>query len=546
MGWSWHVPRPMGALALACLGLLACGSESSSDAKHPLLQDARISDLIGGGRLSYYDRDTQDMVTIQVEKLNGTGGDPLKRAKEELGQMGSEAAVQLRRVFDANFTNQRGIPFLENALDAAALNPSDEAHDMVMAALDHPMEAVRSRALAGLISAHARPGDFHDLQQRFLTNDSMSVRRKYLRAMFRADRERAEQAALDWIQRGEHEAFLVDFVKGLGGSKRKETGLLAGILYKQLPLVYQPELAVIAANLGDASALEFVRAELRDPDSARQMRAAQAFGSVGMYAEIQHAVLNGATPNVRMMAQQNLALGAAQSAEVQDWMASGLTDPNAKMRDFSLAELCRVGYPSALDQALAQLKGRLELLQPALLALQPAMRSDPALARRAFDVLSERYRDETAASDAFPGRTLKALGLVPGRASAEFLRQRALEWDEFQVDGIRAHRWIMVGASNTGVEGLGHLYESLASETDPYRRIDLIDAIASVPGDASRSWLLELLESGQDPYEGLFTAAQLIRMGPSRLVAPRVSLYCLGLEHVECRQALQAMMWEWY
>lgn len=546
MDLGWHVWRSIGALFLACLGLLACGSESSSDSGHPLLQDARIRDLIGGGRVSYYDRDTQDMVTIQVEKLNGTGGDPLRRAKEELGQMGGEAALQLRRVFDANFTNQRGIPFLENALDAAALNPSDEAHDMVMAALDHPMEAVRSRALAGLISAHARPGDFHDLQQRFLTNDSMGVRRKYLRAMFRADRERAEQAVLGWMQRGEHEAFLADFVTGLGGSKRKETGLLAGLLYQDLPLLHQPELAAIAANLGDASALEFVRAELRNPDATRQMRAAQALGAVGMYSELKQAVLDGATPNVRLMVMQNLAAGAEANPEVQDWMASGLTDPNAKMRDFALAQLCRVGYPSALEQALAQLKGKLELLQAALLALQPAMREDPRLAQRAFEILTQRYRDEAATSEDFPGRTLKALGLVPGRASAEFLRQRALEWDEHQVDGIRAHRWIMVGASNTGSEGLAYLFESLASERDPYRRIDLIDAIASVPGDATREWLLELLESGQDPYEGLFTAAQLIRMGPSRLVAPRVSLYCLGLEHVECRQALQAMMWEWY
>ena len=535
-----------GLCLIGCLAMLACAGGEEVTAVHPLSLDPRIAPYLGGGRISYYDRDTQDVVSIQVQKLNGTGGDPLHRAKEELGEMGTSAAIELRRVFDANFTNQRGIPFLENALDAAALNRSQEAHDMIMAALDHPMEAVRQRAISGLIAAHARPEDFQELKLRFETNDTPAVRRKYLRAMFLADPVRAEQAALEWIQRDEMQSFMAGMMTGLEGSTRPETGLLCGLIYPDVSPLFAVQMAATAARFGDASALAYVQGELNSNDGTRQLRAVQAFGKAEMYSELKNGLSGSLSGNVRILVIQNLSAAAQDNPEIQGWMATGLTDQSASVRDFTLVELCKVGYEPALDQALAQLNGRVELLQPALIALQSSMAKDPQLASRAFDILTRRYAEELAASDELHGRTLKAIGLIPGRSSAEFLRRRALELGELKVEGMGVHSWVMIAASNTGEQGLGYLFDCLAEERDATRRIDLIDAIASVREDSSRLWLFALLEGEQDPYEALFTAAQLVQMGPSKLVASRIKTYCLKLEHVPTRRALQALLWKWY
>ncbi len=486
-------------------------------------------------------------MAIQVQKLNGTGGTPLHRAKEELGHMGRPAAQALRRVFDANFTNQRGIPFLENALDAAALNPTDEAHELLLAALDHPMEAVRQRAISGIIAGQAHPEDFDKLKDRFETNEAPEVRRRYLRAMFEADQERAEQASLVWIQRGEYPGYLAGMMSGLQGSSRPETGRLCADLFQDVPSIYKGFLAAVAARFGDLDALDFLHEELESGDAGRQMRAITAFGSVGMYAELKPYVSRGLGPNVRLVVLQNLAPGAETNLELQEWISAGLSDPDAKVRDFTLLQLCTVGYAPALDQALEQLSRRVELMQSALLALQPPMNQDEKLAARAFGILSQRYAEELAAAPAqFHGRTLKAIGLVPGRASASFLRERALELGDLQVEGMGVHTWVMISASNTGAQGLAYVNECLSTEEDPVRRIDLLDALAAVRSDATRDWLFGALDQSTDPYEGLFIAAQLIRMGPSTVVASRVKQYCFARSHLETRQALQALLWKWY
>ena len=122
-----------------------------------------------------------------LEKLANAGGDPLKRAKEELGALGEPAADALRRLFDESYTNAELGPVVENVLDAAALNPTDTSHGVIRRALDHPMEAVRHRAMIGMIARHAKPSDFDVFAERVGGPESVEMQR------LQVQRQRREQ-----------------------------------------------------------------------------------------------------------------------------------------------------------------------------------------------------------------------------------------------------------------------------------------------------------------------------------------------------------------
>jgi hypothetical protein len=108
----------------------------------------------------------------------------------------------------------------------------------------------------------------------------------------------------------------------------------------------------------------------------------------------------------------------------------------------------------------------------------------------------------------------------------------------------------MIQASNTGVAGRTYLARELDGETDPLRRIDLVDAVASHRDDTARAFLLEFVHGGaRSPLERLFAASALIRVGPSWEVAPllkRVAYAMLSPEEGRARMALQCLLWQWY
>src|SRR5262245_31111240 len=72
----------------------------------PRLSDVRLAELlepcVQGG---FYDKSLSDVVPILIEKLQRGGGEPLKRAKEELGAAGEEGGRALARLFDQYFSD---------------------------------------------------------------------------------------------------------------------------------------------------------------------------------------------------------------------------------------------------------------------------------------------------------------------------------------------------------------------------------------------------------------------------------------------------------
>ncbi len=545
--------RRLGAIAalavLAGLWLGRCGGGPKSPpvTTTPLERDPRIAELlvpcVQGG---FYDKGVADVVPILIEKLKKSGGEPLKRAKEELGASGEEGGSALARLFDQYFSDPMADPYLENALDAASLNAGKSAHDLLLRALSHARESVRQRAMMGLAAGRARPADFDVFVERLEGSDTHTLRALYARALFVADRGRAELVVLRWMRAKRQEDVWNDVVHDLAQARSEEVvGLAAGI-FSALDPFFGVWVAVPPAVAGDASALEYLRAEREHEAPERRLAAVGALSEGGLVQEILPA-LEDPDAQVRVLAVNGVARGRALESRFLDRLASKLADGSPLVRGLALKELCRHADAAAIDQALQGLGSGPEFLEESLRALLEPMGADPSLARRAYDRIVERYRSEEHRPLQQRTATLKAMGIVPLREAAAFLREVALAAEGETIESLRAHEWVMIQASNTGAAGRAFLFEELEHEADPLRRLDLVSAVGSARDDAAREALLLFVEErARNPFEILYAASRLAKIGPARRIAPRLKRVAIRIEDGKIRSAFHCLLWIWY
>jgi hypothetical protein len=539
---------PALGLALGVV-LVRCGGEEPAQAApvDARLADVRMAELLEpclqGG---FYDRAVSDVMPILVEKLKTAGGEPLKRAKEELGAAGEEGGIALARVFDQYFADAMNGAYVENALDAASLNPGDAAHALLLRALSHPRESVRQRAMTGLVSGRARAVDYDVFRQRLADADTPTLRGLYARALFVAERERAALDVLRWMRERQQEDVWLDVVRELAQARSTQAGALARGVYAALDPLLGVWVAVPAAVGGDQAALTFLRAEREHEDPRRRLSAVEGLSLGGLVDEVLGA-LEDPDSQVRALALTGAVRTGKLDAPRIDRLAGLLADGSPSVRALALKELCGLGDATALEQALRGLAGGQDFFEESILALIDPLKKDAALARRAFEVLTERYRSEEHRPIAQRSGTLKALGIVPLRESAEFLRQVALAAEGQTIEGLRAHEWILIQVVNTGQAGRTFLVEELTRETDLLRRLDLEAAIGSTREEDARDALLAFAEQGtQDPYEILYAASRLVKIGPARVVAPRLKRLATRIEDGKVRSAFHCLLWRWY
>ena len=517
-------------LLFAAVTLVSCGSEEIAEpAADPLRSDKRIAPLLVLGKQhGFYDRFVDDMIPVLVEKLKTSGGDPLKRAKEELGDLGEPAAVELRRLFEESFSDAFLSAYLENALDAVGRNPTDEAHALLLRALDHPMESVRNRAMLAIVAHHARPEDFDLLAFRFQSEaEPPELRKLYLRAMFLADPARAGALGVAWLQEKQYQPFWINLCAHLSEVDDDDVGRACAALYEELSHPKSLQVATPAARAGVPEAIAFLRASLDGTYPSERILAARALGDAGHTELLEPALLDETDANVKIMAIDAILRQEEHDPQQLEWVATALTDADPEVRAHALKVLCELGYEPALSEAISMLGDNAKRLGSALRALREPLK-DPAFSKRALerlmevhDLESHRPLDERLA-------TFKAIGLVQLPEAARFLRETALAETELTtLEGLRTHEWLMIHASNTGAEGRRWLFDQLAVETDPLRRIDLLSAACSTRAPeeraAVRERLLELCEgAAQSGLELLYAAERAAKIGPSRVVAPRL------------------------
>ncbi len=533
---------------------LAAGCDGGRDEPvHPLLSDGRVVELLQDcQRGSYYDQFVDDMLPILMRKLKETGGDPLKRAKEELGAMGKPAAEALRRLVDESFTDPSKGPYIENAIDALALNATREAHDVLIHSLDHPMSSVRQRAMLALVARHALPVDFDTFVYRAEGSEPVELRRIYVRGMFAADRARAEERATEWLRDGEFVEFHLDVALQLQKSTLDSTGHACAELLEGTSAMLAPLLAAPALRVDDPAAATLLGEMIRSGPPNERLRAVQSVGAAGHYDELREPLSSDADATVRMIAIDALMANPELTAAQRAWVETAMTgDASPVVRSHALVELCKLHVPAAIDQALVFLNEDGGELQSSLQALSTIVRDDDDLARRMYDQLLARHASEELRPIDERTATFKAMGIVPLPEAALFLRGLGLAHSREEIEGLRAHEWLMIQATNTGRPGLEALWRELPGETDPVRRLDLIGAVASASNAEQRHWirelLIELIVSGTDSeYERLFVAAQLMRVGPSVAVAPRLKPISREFADARLQVALQCLLWRWY
>jgi len=495
-----------------------------------------------------YDVVTSDMLPRLIEKLEKGRLDPMKRAKEELGQMGAPAIPALRRLVERHYANAFSAGLVENALDAIAMNPAEEARPIVFDCLRHPQESVRDRAVRALIARHARPEDFDPLVARLDGPETSTLKKLVAMALHDADPARAEALYLSWLREDRHGELLPKVLPLLTSSRLPETARTCAELFRKAEQPWISSVAAPAARAGDTEALLYFDRALVDEDPQVRLTAAHAVAEAGLGALLAPVLAEDRNTEVRTIAANGLAQLEELTAEQHGYLTAAMDDEAPEVSAFALQVLAERGDPNALDRALSYLgeKDGGEL-RAAMLALRDPMERDPELARRAWDVARERNESEEHMPIEMRLATFKAIGMIPRPEAAELLHRIGIEHLDVELEGLRAHRWLMTFASNTGPPGRARLAELFEAEDDPRRRLDLIGAIGSARSDAVREHLQRITEeTARSPYEALYAASILVNVGPARLVADRLQRVYYKTPPGEAFDAFEALLWEWY
>jgi HEAT repeat protein len=259
---------------------------------------------------------------------------------------------------------------------------------------------------------------------------------------------------------------------------------------------------------------------------------------------------NALWPMDRSMEFLRLPPGPARERTLASLRAR-LDDPSQPVREEAWSVLLRCGDPEAFDRALLALGESERSLQLLVQPLRDCLRREAeaggsALIERALARLEELLAEREA--EPLAGRRLRllqTLALVPDARSAERLLGLARSSDT-TIEGLRAHEWLLIQASNSGPAGRTRLHAALFEESDPIRRLDLIWVLGSVPDEASRVRLLELLDDERfSQAERLYAAQQLCQMGPTERVASAIKRLAPRFDN-QARRGLQCLLWRWY
>lgn len=540
-------PARFGGLLVALLGAACGGSEEPLDPVNPVRADPRVDELIyeACARTDHYDRDTADIVPALVEKLVKGKKEPMRRAKQELSELGEPAAAALLRLVDQYFSDPNGAAYIQNALDALAGMQGSTVTSALVRCLGHPVSSVRARALRALAQRPAEPSDYERLRQH-LDFEGVENRPLVVSALHHADPARAEAEFLRWLRDGSYTGLWPHLQQLILESQAPGVLEAASELYAEAPIEIRSCLAVLALRGGDEEAGDLLRSDLASPYPVRRTRVVLVLNAREHRDLLLQTLAGDPEENIRLEAAQALSRGEPD-AEVRAALVQGMDDRSLAVRSLCLDTLVGWSEDAAVDRALADLLSpSRETLMRGMDSLRPAMQDDPGLADRAFERLRKRYEREQERSLTSQRWTLQVMGQVPSEAAARFLHELPLE-EGVVIDGFPAARWMLLQLSNTGEPGQALVAADLETETDPLRRLDLIWALSMRRTELAREAMLGALDSphGSD-LERLYLAARLVQLGPATRVAPVLQQAVLRVQEAEVRRAFQCLLWNWY
>lgn len=535
----------LAALLGGCDGGEAATREHAAELS-PLVSDSRLNFLLAPCSRGYhYDVNTADIDGILTETLLHGFKEPLRRARSELAVRpgGLDIAMRIMRRY---WTDSDGKNHIRNALDVAALSSDPRAREMLVEALGHPMEDLRVLSVRAL-KRHGREEDW-DAVRNALDLSSPPFVVDFIQALHAIDHERTNASILDWVDGGSLEGIWKDILPLVASTTDPELVERCRAMWPKLAKGQAAPLVVAAARAGDEEARNVSRA-WRDDEADTTLRRITllALGRAEQYEELVPALQKDGSHENRLLAMGMLSVTPELTERMSAHLAAGMNDPVESVAVGCTAALARIGNAGAIDRGLEMMRDDSPgAMQSGLRVLREAMQADPAVARRAFDVAVNRYEETAHRPLDERSLFLVAMGQVPLEVSARRLLDEATR-AEGAIQNFSARQWITMQAGNVGESGHELVLALLQEEDDVAHRIDLIEALSMRGGEQAREVLLDYVNGERaTPYEILYAADRLVRIGPAGAVAPVLKRVTLRVEQPDVRRALQCLLWASY
>lgn len=542
-------PDTAGADGVANGNEIANGTGTQGLTLEDLGLDPRLTEIqFDCADLGPYLRDTADPIPILIGKLEHGDAEVLARATEELGAMGERAVPALERLLAEQFRDPQRVLPMQNTVRALALNKTDAATELLLLVLTHPEAALRHQALKVLEKRDIGPQHYDQLIDAALFEGGFA-QTSALIALHASDPVAAAHQIVDWLL--EQRRVLDDRAVGRLLVTTDDADLL--VRFRDLHGAIEPRFSIYTDvalyAVGDEAATARTLERLVSPDPgerARILSAAQAAGSVELLDAIAREEPD---PSLRTQAVQHLigVLDGDLGEAAADTLVTALDDPDRSVRWAALDALVRRRHPVAVDRALALLDGGRQELETVLPALHQAMLVDPELAARGRAMIASRLQADESVASASQLALVQALALCPGEESARAVLSIADNApDDLVLEKIRAYRYLAIQLANTGVDGRRVVYERLETQTEPLRRIDLLWAIGAHRDDLARELLADHVDRDDvDPWERVYAAVLLAKVGPTEIVAPILKAASRRFEQPQ-RRALDCLLHRWY
>lgn len=501
---------------------------------------------------NYYSRDTSDVVSILIGKLEVGASEPLKRALEELAEFGDESLVALRRKREEWFSDPVMANAMTNLVSAFAQHRAPEALNELLEILDHANPTVRVAALRALAQRDDLPEWTYDgFVTRAFYGALTGETNWCVKCMHLADPVRAELKMIEWLTSEQPLVQLKEWALTKIAGSTLPTTLDAADRALRDGRVYLDQEPFFRACLvdRDPEALTALGRLLGDRDPEVRRRAVAAAAAAGQYRPIAVVLESDTDSAVKATCLSGLVDGFNVDGEVGDQVRQALDraldDPDPSVRDAILPKLIELGYPRAVDRGVQLLDGSDRDVRTVLVPLRTAMQQDAELTQRVLERLERRFAAIETPTLEEDFVLLQIFAQVPSAAGAERVMS-AVDWGTETFDGLPVHEWLTIQAASTGAEGRRALFDRIAAETSHPRRLDLLWAVASARDEFARESLIEhLKQPALDPWEMVFTADLLAQCGPTVRTAPILKQVSRRLEGPP-RMAMQCLLERWY
>lgn len=529
-------------------------------------QDTRISILTNGcGFGAPFDVDTTDFPDVLAGKLDaGTQLEAKNRAMRELASMGAEAAEALNRLFEDASKDSMRAKVAYNVLSVCALSKDDFGVQIALKGLQSPREDIRGEA-AVVIWKHPKPELYDAIRDVHLSFTLPAGGDRCLKAMHACDEVRFTEELAGWLSEmeGREENIVshaIDTAVTMLASSQNETvatrlrelvDSVEGLLPRHRIYMLAPP-----ARFGDEAARQELVDYLASDMPKPRANAAEALAKAGLSDAAYVLAATSTDPGERLRVYNLIFKDTyakertpEQVAEVQGWAREALSEPLFQSRQVAMRVLLKSGDEEGRAYLMSQLAGTIDQRSQAAPGMRGTLDAHPELAAQIRANLISLWERERlgAQRDATFESIVVALASVPGRETGQFLLDIGDEVAAQPVKSSRGYGWFVGQTFNAGPKAREMIRERLATETDPFKRLDLIEMVWQDFEDASYEVLVSIVEDdSRSPYERVFAADQTLRMCKNQRFLPVLKRLNRSSTDRVLKPGVHCLLWAWF